>query len=199
MSRQQSTARAVELLTRVGIPEASRRVRDYPHQFSGGQRQRIMIAMAISCSPELLIADEPTTALDVTMQAQIIDLILELRADLGMAVLLITHDLSVIARVCDRIVVMYAGRLVETGPSLGIFHRPRHPYTAGLLASIPRIDMPDRDIRPIAGTPLDAAQTVEGCAFKTRCPLVVAKCEEQPPFEEVEANHFSACWRTEEL
>ena len=164
LSPDEVRLKVVDLLGRVGIPEPARRAREYPHQFSGGQRQRIMIAMAIACSPGLLIADEPTTALDVTTQAQIFDLILDLRAEFGMAILLITHDLSVVARVCDRVLVMYAGRLIETAQASTLFRQPLHPYTAGLLASIPRIDQPNREMVPIRGTPLDATERVEGCA-----------------------------------
>jgi oligopeptide/dipeptide ABC transporter ATP-binding protein len=154
-----------------------------------------MIAMGIACSPGLLIADEPTTALDVTTQAQILDLMLDLREELGMGILLITHDLSVVARVCDRVLVMYAGRLVETGPAAEIFHRPMHPYTAGLLASIPRLDQPDRKIKPIRGTPLDATQRIEGCPFQPRCPLRIERCATRPDLTELRPRHRTACWQ----
>jgi oligopeptide transport system ATP-binding protein len=197
LSPNEVKLKIVDLLGRVGIPEPERRVREYPHQFSGGQRQRIMIAMAIACSPGLLIADEPTTALDVTTQAQIFDLILDLRAELGMAMFLITHDLSVVARVCDRVLVMYAGRLIETAPARGLFRRPLHPYTAGLLASIPRIDQPDREIAPIRGTPLDATVRVEGCAFRPRCPYSFELCSEQPSLDAVGPDRLVACWRSQ--
>ena len=196
LSSREVRGKVIDLLGRVGIPEPERRSRDYPHQFSGGQRQRIMIAMAISCSPGLLIADEPTTALDVTTQAQIFDLILDLRAELGMAILLITHDLSVVARVCDRVLVMYAGRLIETAPSRAIFRQPLHPYTAGLLASIPRIDQPDRELTPIRGAPLDATERVEGCAFRSRCPHSFERCGVQPSLDAVGPDRFVACWRS---
>jgi oligopeptide/dipeptide ABC transporter ATP-binding protein len=190
---------AIELLTRVGIPDATRRARDYPHQFSGGQRQRVMIAIAIACRPQLLIADEPTTALDVTTQAQILDLLLGLRAELGMSLLLITHDLSVVARVCDRVLVMYAGRLVEDGATRDVFRHPRHPYTAGLLRSIPRLDRPGRAMHAIPGEPVDATERVDGCAFVPRCPLATGKCRERPELFAVAENHYAACWRSDEV
>ncbi len=196
LSPDEVRLKVVDLLGRVGIPEPARRAREYPHQFSGGQRQRIMIAMAIACSPGLLIADEPTTALDVTTQAQIFDLILDLRAEFGMAILLITHDLSVVARVCDRVLVMYAGRLIETAQASTLFRQPLHPYTAGLLASIPRIDQPNREMVPIRGTPLDATERVEGCAFRPRCPYSFERCNEQPALEGSGPEHLVACWRS---
>ena len=196
LSAREVKSKVVELLGRVGIPEPERRAREYPHQFSGGQRQRIMIAIAIACSPGLLIADEPTTALDVTTQAQIFDLILDLRAEFGMAILLITHDLSVVARVCDRVLVMYAGRLIETASAIEMFRRPLHPYTSGLLAAIPRIDQPDREIKPIRGTPLDATERVEGCAFRARCPHSFELCSSQPALDLVTPDHLVACWRS---
>ena len=199
LRRPEARERAVEFLARVGIPNASRRARDYPHQFSGGQRQRIMIAIAISCNPQLLIADEPTTALDVTTQAQILDLLLELRTELRMSLLLITHDLSVVARVCDRVLVMYAGRIVEEAPTDQLFARPRHPYTAGLLGSIPRLDQPDRRVRPIPGEPLDAFARPTGCPFSPRCGLRVEKCEVRPDLLPVGASRRSACWRWEDV
>jgi oligopeptide/dipeptide ABC transporter ATP-binding protein len=198
LSRDEAAARVVDLLHRVGIPDPQRRARDYPHQFSGGQRQRIMIAMALAGSPDLLIADEPTTALDVTTQAQIFDLLLDLRAEFGMAILLITHDLSIVARLCDRVLVMYAGRIVEAGTARAIFARPRHPYTAGLLASIPRIDQPAREVRPIRGAPLDATERVEGCAFRPRCPRASDACSRQPPLEAVGPRQVAACWHSRE-
>jgi oligopeptide/dipeptide ABC transporter ATP-binding protein len=196
-SRRDAMDAATDLLTRVGIPDPGARTRDYPHQFSGGQRQRIMIAIAIACQPRLLIADEPTTALDVTTQAQILDLLLELRAELGMSLLLITHDLSAVARVCDRVLVMYAGRLVEHGPTADVFRQPRHPYTAGLLESIPRLDRPARRIRPIPGEAVDALDRVEGCPFQPRCPLRSAECRERPELLAAGEDRRSACWHWE--
>jgi oligopeptide/dipeptide ABC transporter ATP-binding protein len=158
-----------------------------------------MIAIAIACKPRLVIADEPTTALDVTTQAQILDLLLGLREELGMSLLLITHDLSVVARVCDRVVVMYAGRIVEEGPTLDLFRRPRHPYTAGLLASIPRLDKPDRPIRAIPGEAVDALATVKGCAFAPRCPLSSDRCLERPDLLDVGPGQRAACWHWEKV
>jgi peptide/nickel transport system ATP-binding protein len=171
VTKKQAYARAVELLDRVGIPEPARRVHDYPHQFSGGMRQRAMIAMALSCNPQLLIADEPTTALDVTVQAQILDLIRDLQAEFGSAVIVITHDLGVVAELADDLLVMYAGRAVEQGTSEDVFRRPEHPYTWGLLSSVPRMDR-DRTERlvPIQGSPPSLINVPSGCAFHPRCP-----------------------------
>jgi oligopeptide/dipeptide ABC transporter ATP-binding protein len=170
MGRKQATTRAIELLDMVGIPGASGRVKDYPHQFSGGMRQRAMIAMALSCEPSLLIADEPTTALDVTIQAQILSLLRRLREELGMAVLLITHDLGVVAGFADRLAVMYAGRLVEQGPTEDLLAGPAHPYTIGLLKSVPRLDQPRQAaLTPIEGSPPDLAADLVGCPFAPRC------------------------------
>jgi oligopeptide/dipeptide ABC transporter ATP-binding protein len=175
------------LLTAVGIPNAAARKDDYPHQFSGGMRQRTMIAMALSCSPALLIADEPTTALDVTVQAQILELLKRLRQELGMAVLLITHDLGVVAGFTDRLAVMYAGRVVETGLTETVLKAPRHPYTAGLLRSLPRMDHPrNEELTPIPGTPPDLSSDLVGCPFAPRCSRVMAQClEVDPPVRRV--------------
>jgi oligopeptide transport system ATP-binding protein len=190
-----ATTHAIELLERVGIPGAARRVKEYPHQFSGGMRQRVMIAMAISCSPRLLIADEPTTALDVTVQAQILELLGRLRADLGMALLLITHDLGVVAGVADRVAVMYAGRVVEEGPVALALDDPTHPYTLGLLASAPRLDQPrGLTVRPIPGYPPDMTAPPAGCAFRARCPAAHDRCLDDPRLEPVAADHRRACW-----
>ena len=165
-----ASKRAVELLDIVGIPTARRRVHDYPHQFSGGMRQRAMIAMALACEPTLLIADEPTTALDVTIRAQILDLLGRLRAELNMAVLMITHDLGVVAGFADRLAVMYAGRIVETGQTEDVLARPEHPYTVGLLQSLPRLDRPRQaELKPIGGAPPDLARQIVGCPFAPRC------------------------------
>ncbi len=181
--RRQSIDHAVEMLTRVGIPAAERRVFDYPHQFSGGMRQRVMIAMALSCRPQLLIADEPTTALDVTIQAQILELIAELQRSEGMAVILITHDLGVVANSCKRVAVMYAGRLVEQAPVDDLFTRPKHPYTLGLLESIPRIDASQTKLTPIPGQPPDLSALPRGCKFSPRCANVIERCKvEDPPW-----------------
>jgi oligopeptide transport system ATP-binding protein len=196
MDRSASRKRTIELLELVGIPAARSRVDDYPHQFSGGMRQRVMIAMALSCEPRLLIADEPTTALDVTIQAQILDLIKRLRKDLGMAIIMITHDLGVVAGIADRINVMYAGYIVETGTVDEIFHHPRHPYTLGLLKSIPRLDEPRKEqLVPIEGLPPDLVDAPPGCAFEPRCPYAIERCSvENPSLEPVVPEHRIACW-----
>jgi oligopeptide transport system ATP-binding protein len=192
-----STARAVELLELVGIPEAAGRVNDYPHQFSGGMRQRVMIAMALSCNPKLLIADEPTTALDVTIQAQVLEIMARLATEFGTAVLIITHNLGVVARYADRVNVMYAGEIVETGTATDIFKRPRHPYTIGLMASVPRLDATERiRLTTIEGQPPLLIQEIPGCAFRPRCDWAVDKCDtEHPSLEEKEPAHFARCWR----
>ncbi|MEW6582045.1 MAG: ABC transporter ATP-binding protein [Actinomycetota bacterium] len=195
LGREPANRRAAELLRRVGIADGARRLGDYPHQFSGGQRQRIMIAMALACSPSLLIADEPTTALDVTVQAQILDLMRELQRDVGAGILLITHDLGVVARVADRVAVMYAGRIVEEGPAEAIFHAPAHPYTVGLLDSIPRLDA-ERGERlvPIPGSPPSLIAKPPGCAFHPRCRLRREGCDSVvPPLREVSPGHAAAC------
>ena len=196
MSRDQSRNRTIELLEMVGIPAARGRVDDYPHQFSGGMRQRVMIAMALSCEPKLLIADEPTTALDVTIQAQILDLMMQLRRDLGMAVIMITHDLGVVAGVADKINVMYSGYIVESAPAEELFSKPRHPYTLGLLRSIPRIDEPRKEkLIPIEGLPPDLIDAPVGCPFMPRCTYKVDRCvEENPSLEPVDPGHTIACW-----
>ncbi len=174
--RRAARDRAVEMLGLVGIPEPARRLKDYPHQFSGGMRQRVMIAIALACRPRLLIADEPTTALDVTIQAQVLDLIADMRRELGMTVVLISHDLGVVAEHCDRVAVMYAGQVVETGPAADVIEDPRHPYTRGLLRSIPLLSEPDRPIRPIAGQVPDLIGPPAGCRFLPRCPEATQGC-----------------------
>jgi oligopeptide transport system ATP-binding protein len=196
MDRAAGRKRTVELLELVGIPAARSRVDDYPHQFSGGMRQRVMIAMALSCEPKLLIADEPTTALDVTIQAQILDLIARLRRELGMAIIMITHDLGVVAGIADRINVMYAGYIVETGTVDEIFLNPRHPYTLGLLKSIPRLDEPRKEkLVPIEGLPPDLVDPPTGCPFQPRCPYAIEQCSpENPSLEPVLPGHRIACW-----
>ena len=200
MAGGDATRRAEELLTSVGIPGAAQRVKDYPHQFSGGMRQRAMVAMALACDPVLLIADEPTTALDVTIQAQILDLMRQLRRDQGMALLLITHDLGVVAGITDRIAVMYAGRIVETGSTRELLKRPRHPYTQGLLQSLPRIDRPrEGELTPIAGSPPDLAADLVGCPFRPRCKNAIDRCatEDPPLVADVAAGDEGrelACW-----
>jgi oligopeptide transport system ATP-binding protein len=192
-------AAAIAMLDRVGIPDAGRRIDQYPHQFSGGMRQRVMIAMALLCEPEVLFADEPTTALDVTIQAQILDLIAGLRSALGTAVVLVTHDLGVVAGTTDRVAVMYAGRVVEEGPTAEVFAAPRHPYTRGLLASMPRIDAPPREpLAAIPGLPPDLGHLPSGCPFHPRCGRVQDRCRrEYPPTVPVSATHAAACWDAE--
>ncbi|MGW0561996.1 ABC transporter ATP-binding protein [Streptomyces sp. NPDC003016] len=194
LSRKDARARAVELMDRVRIPAAKERVGDYPHQFSGGMRQRIMIAMALALEPGLIIADEPTTALDVTVQAQVMDLLAELQRELGMGLVLITHDLGVVADVADRIAVMYAGRIVETAPVHDIYKAPAHPYTKGLLESIPRLDRKGRELYAIKGLPPNLTHIPSGCPFHPRCPLVRDVCRtDVPPLYEVEDGRGSAC------
>jgi oligopeptide transport system ATP-binding protein len=196
MDEKAAKKRTVELLELVGIPSAGKRLGDYPHQFSGGMRQRVMIAMAISCDPKLLIADEPTTALDVTIQAQILELLKRLRKELGMAIILITHDLGVVAGMCDRIQVMYAGKIVETTTGRRLYANPRHPYTIGLLNSIPRLDEDQKErLVPIDGLPPDMVTLPPGCSFEPRCQYrQPATCQsKEPPLREVEEEHRSAC------
>jgi oligopeptide/dipeptide ABC transporter ATP-binding protein len=196
-SKSEAKRRAVELLRQVGIPNPQVRVDDYPHQFSGGMRQRAMIAMALSCNPDVLIADEPTTALDVTIQAQILELLDRLRADFDSAVILITHDLGVVAEVADDIVVMYAGRIVERGAKRQLFYDPQHPYTWGLLGSIPRLDRPKPErLHSIKGTPPSLINLPEGCKFRPRCPHAFEKCTEEPELKNrVESpGHLDRCW-----
>ncbi|MEE2884291.1 MAG: ABC transporter ATP-binding protein [Chloroflexota bacterium] len=201
MSKTEARARAAELITQVGIPDAENRLKDYPHQFSGGMRQRVMIAMALSCNPRLIIADEPTTALDVTIQAQILELMQELSKQYGTAMIIITHNLGVVARYANRIIVMYAGNIIETGSSEEIFHNPRHPYTLGLLNSVPRLDQAMKvSLDPIQGLPPDLVDLPPGCSFAPRCPYVIDKCtQETPPLIDHSDVHTTACWRHEEL
>lgn len=188
--------KAVELLGKVRIPDGRSRLASYPHQYSGGMRQRVMIAMALACQPRLIIADEPTTALDVTVQAQILALLKELTRETNSAMILITHDLGVVARYADRVVVMYGGRIVETAPARQLYKTPRHPYTRGLMASVPRLDGDtERPLVPIEGQPPDLASLPPGCAFAARCKDVTDKCRnERPPLVEGVPGHFSACW-----
>lgn len=196
MTQQAAKARAIALLQRVGIPDAKRRIRNYPHQFSGGMRQRVMIAMGLSCNPDLLIADEPTTSLDVTLQAQIVEYIKQFRQELGMAVIWITHDLALLAGLADRILVMYAGQIVEQAPRSALYSHPRHPYTIGLLQSIPRIDAPrNQALQAIEGTPPDLTHYPTGCSFAPRCHFAIAQCQQHdPPLETVGDHHQVACW-----
>ncbi len=192
---------SIKILTKVGIPAPEQRMRNYPHQLSGGMRQRVMIAMALACGPEILIADEPTTALDVTIQAQILDLMKVLQDESGMSIILITHDLGVIAETCDDVVVMYAGNVVENAPIKDLFKNPRHPYTKGLLMSIPRLDTPVKQkLNTINGVVPDLQDLPGGCRFQNRCPFVKERCwGESPPIEEVAKNHFTACYYWREI
>jgi oligopeptide/dipeptide ABC transporter ATP-binding protein len=195
-SKEAAADRAAALLTLVGIPNARARLGDYPHQFSGGMRQRAMIAMALACDPVLLVADEPTTALDVTIQAQILDLLRQLRREQGMALLIITHDLGVVAGITDRLAVMYAGRVVETGPTRDLLRTPRHPYTAGLLRSLPRLDQPRQaELTPIEGSPPDLAAELTGCPFRPRCARALDRCAtDDPPMAPAGDARGVACW-----
>ena len=196
-------ARAIELLSLVGIPDAKDRLASYPHEFSGGQRQRILIAMAIACEPSLLIADEPTTALDATIQAQIVELLKGLQKRLGMAILWITHDLALVAGLVERVAVMYAGSIVETASVRDLFNHPRHPYTLGLLRAMPRTDARHdggKSLVPIPGSPPDLREAIVGCAFAPRCPLAIERCRAgRPPLTAVGPGHETACFRSEEV
>jgi oligopeptide/dipeptide ABC transporter ATP-binding protein len=195
LGKADARRRTIEALTEVGIPRAAERVDSYPHEFSGGMRQRVMIAMALSCGPELLIADEPTTALDVTVQAQILDLILRLRDERGMSVMLVTHDLGVVAETADQVAVMYGGRIVEQAPCEALFADPRHPYSWGLIGSIPPLtgERPER-LPTIAGTPPSPLALPAGCPFRARCPHEFDRCTEVPPLEEASPGHLDRCW-----
>jgi len=197
LSGDQALKRAIALLEQVGIPDAATRINSYPHQFSGGMRQRVMIAIALACNPKLLIADEPTTALDVTVQAQILELISGIASEFGTAVMIITHDLGVVAGMTDRVVVMYAGKVVETAPTGELFANPRHPYTLGLLASVPRLDEKRHsELRTIEGAPPDLLSPPPGCPFMPRCAFARAICRTMPPLDPVAGNsaHLKACW-----
>ena len=207
LSRSQALAKAVDMLQLVRIPEPEQRAREYPHQLSGGMRQRAMIAMALACNPKILIADEPTTALDVTIQAQILDLIIELQRKLGTAVILITHDLGVVAETAQRVIVMYAGRKVEEAPVADLFARPLHPYTLGLMASIPRLSLmrgeatvSETRLQEIPGMVPALTDLPQGCAFAPRCTFAQDRCREHyPSYEEKQPGHWAACWRSHEL
>ena len=206
LSRKSAMDKTVEMLQLVGIPEARRRVHEYPHQMSGGMRQRVMIAMALSCNPKVLIADEPTTALDVTIQAQILHLMLELKEKVGSAIILITHALGVIAETAERVVVMYAGKKVEEAPVEELFDNPFHPYTEGLLASVPRLDVAAKStpgrvrLREIKGMVPSLHNLPKGCIFEPRCQLATDQCRnEYPPLEEIRPGHQAACWHTDRL
>jgi peptide/nickel transport system ATP-binding protein len=191
---------ATDMLRKVGIPEPEKRIDEYPHELSGGMRQRAMIAMSLSCNPKLLFADEPTTALDVTIQAQILELMKELQDEYGMSIIMITHDLGVIAEVTDRVVVMYAGKVVEYADVHTLFKEPRHPYSWGLMNAIPRLDEEKEKLYNIPGVVPDPLDFPDGCRFNTRCPFATDKCKtEEPPLEEVEEKHFAACWHIDKL
>jgi oligopeptide/dipeptide ABC transporter ATP-binding protein len=194
MSESQAQKAAAQLLERVGIPEARQRLHEYPHQFSGGMRQRVMIAMAVACEPSLLIADEPTTALDVTIQAQILDLLNELRRETGTSVIIITHDLGVIAETADKVAVVYAGLVAESATVFDIYRKPLHPYTQALLASVPSLHYQPERLNTISGAPPDLTQPVTACPFAPRCKYRFERCDELPPLVEVEPGHRVACW-----
>jgi peptide/nickel transport system ATP-binding protein len=196
VSRAEAASQAIAMLRRVRIPSPEQRAGEYPHQLSGGMRQRVMIAMALACDPKLLIADEPTTALDVTIQAQILELMRALRAELGTAIILITHDLGVVAELADDVIVMYAGKVVERCAVPRLFAEPQHPYTVGLLGSIPRLDLEQERLSAIEGFVPDAAAMPSGCRFHPRCPFSIDQCRrEEPPLQQVSEGHFAACWR----
>jgi peptide/nickel transport system ATP-binding protein len=199
ITRHAARRRAIEMLERVGIPAAGQRADEYPHQLSGGMRQRVMIAMALACRPSVLIADEPTTALDVTIQAQILELLNELQREMGMAVILITHDLGIVAETADRVAVMYAGQVVEYGDVRAIVRRPLHPYTAGLQASLPTLGAVVERLRVIPGSVPNPAAFPEGCRFHPRCPVMIDKCLDHPALDPVEGTHLARCWRSPEI
>ena len=199
LDRKTARQRALQALKDVGVPAAEQRIRSYPHEFSGGMRQRVMIAMALITKPEILIADEPTTALDVTVQAQILDLIRKMQRELGTAAIFVSHDLGVVAGFCQRVLVMYAGRIVESAPTDALFYRPRHPYNRALQKSIPALQPKGTDLYTIAGQPPDLSRPLDGCAFAARCEFVIEKCHRgELRLESVEPDHFSACQRVQE-
>jgi oligopeptide transport system ATP-binding protein len=195
MNKKEAEERVIELLRLVGIPEAEKRLAQYPHQFSGGMRQRVMIAMALACNPQILIADEPTTALDVTIQAQIVDLVKKLRDEIGMSIIWITHDLGIVAGLAQRVIVMYAGFIIEEAQVKELYAHPQHPYTLGLLNSLPRLDSNEHQrLTDIPGMPPQLLQEPIGCPFAPRCPFVFDRCKENPPLLEVAVDHRAACW-----
>ncbi|SDM22390.1 ABC transporter ATP-binding protein [Sediminibacillus halophilus] len=198
MTKRQATDKAVDLLEQVGIPDPKKRLKQFPHELSGGMRQRVMIAIALACNPSLLIADEPTTALDVTIQAQILDLIADLKRKMDMGVVFVTHDMGVVAEIADRVMVMYAGEVVEIGEVKEIFNNPQHPYTKGLLASVPNVDDEHHTLESIPGSLPNLNETIEGCRFHPRCPLATDRCKrEDPPIFDVMETHQSKCWLQE--
>ena len=197
-NKEQAKARAIELISLVGINEPEKRYKQYPHELSGGMRQRIGIAMALACEPDILIADEPTTALDVTIKAQIIELMTDLQKKFGMAIIMITHDLGVIAQICDEVIVMYAGSICEQGTADEIFYNPKHEYTKGLLRSIPTLQTMDERLKPITGTPIDLLNMPKGCAFAPRCENCMKVCLNKKPFrKQINENHAATCWMNE--
>jgi oligopeptide/dipeptide ABC transporter ATP-binding protein len=198
-TKREARELAIDMLRRVGIPSPEIRFGEYPHQLSGGMKQRAMIAMALVCRPQLLIADEPTTALDVTIQAQILDLLNELRQELGMAMLLITHDLGVVAQTCDRVAVMYAGRVVETAGAVDLFEKPKHPYTHGLFRSLPTLTEKKQKLAVIPGAVPSPLDFPSGCRFRTRCSMAQEICKQEPPLREIMPDHFAACHFAEEV
>jgi peptide/nickel transport system ATP-binding protein len=195
IDKEEATSRAIEMLRQVRIPSPERRYHDYPHRLSGGMRQRAMIAMALACKPKLLICDEPTTALDVTIQAQILDLMRTLREQTGTAIILITHDLGVVAELADEVAVMYAGRIVERAPVARLFAQPQHPYTIGLLGSIPKLHLEQARLAAIEGQVPNPLALAPGCRFRPRCPFAVERCREEPVLSRIENTHEAACWR----
>jgi oligopeptide/dipeptide ABC transporter ATP-binding protein len=199
MGKGDAKREAARRLEQVGIPDPEKRIKQYPHQFSGGMRQRVMIAMALSCNPKLIIADEPTTALDVTIQAQILELMKNLSREYGVSLIVITHNLGVVARYADRVNIMYAGRIIERGSAREIYRNPSHPYTVGLLNSVPRLDLPRKErLDPIEGQPPDLINLPPGCSFRERCRYAVDRCaEEMPPLHEIEPGHLAACFETD--
>lgn len=199
VSKAEAYKKAIELLEVVGIPNPEERMKQYPHQFSGGMRQRIVIAIALICEPELLIADEPTTALDVTIQAQILELFEEIQGRTGVSIILITHDLGVVAKIADRIAVMYAGKIIEIGTKREVFYTPQHPYTKGLLASVPRLDLKEEELQPIEGTPPDLFAPPIGCPFTARCPFAMEVCDRiYPGTTDLSVTHAVDCWLQDE-
>lgn len=201
IDREEADKRAIDLLGKVGISDPERRLKQYPHHLSGGMRQRVMIALALSCEPKLIIADEPTTALDVTIQAQILELMKNLTRELGVALIIITHNLGVVARYADRVNVMYAGKIIESGTAEDIYHRPRHPYTLALLKSVPRMDQPRKaKLDPVDGQPPDLTKLDDGCSFRPRCGFAIDKCNASiPDLESVSDGHISACFERDKL
>lgn len=198
MSKKQATEKSIEMLVKVGIPSPEERLKQYPHELSGGMRQRVMIAIALACEPDLLIADEPTTALDVTIQSQILDLIDELQQEMGMGVVFVTHDMGVVAEIADRVMVMYAGGVVETADVDAIFENPQHPYTKGLLHSVPDVDNPSQELKIIEGSMPSLDDEITGCRFHPRCPFAMEKCKQQePPTFSLNSTHESKCWLQE--